>query len=310
MSALVSVIIPCYNVEPWVGAAVSSALAQTWPDTEVIVVNDGSTDGTAAVLRGLAGPRVRVLEQANLGAAAARNAGLREARGEFIQYLDGDDLLAPQKLARQLPMLSGAGSVCTCLWARFQGDPAGAAAEDSPLARDLDPVDFLLLHAAGGHMMHPAAWLVPRPIAGAAGPWDESLSLNDDGEYFARVCLASRRIVCAREPLSLYRSHLRGSLSGRRDRRSLESLHRSCRLVAAHLSRAEESPRVRRALADYFQRLEYETYPDAPDLCADAARRVRELGGSSLRPSMGARQALLARLVGWRLARRAARMLR
>lgn len=312
MSALVSIIIPCYNVEPWVGAAIDSALAQTWPDTEIIAVNDGSTDGTSAVLRRLEGPRVRVLEQGNRGAAAARNAGLREARGEFIQYLDGDDLLAPQKLARQVPVLAAGseGAVCTCLWARFDGDPAGAVAEDSPLARDLDPVDFLLLHTAGGHMMHPAAWLVPRSVAGDAGPWDESLSLNDDGEYFARVSLASRRILCAREPLALYRSHVPRSLSGRRDRRSLESLHRSCVLVAAHLARAEDSPRVRRALADYFQRLEYELYPDATDLCADAARRVRELGGSSLRPPMGARQALLARLVGWRLARRAARILR
>jgi glycosyltransferase involved in cell wall biosynthesis len=307
MSPLVSIVIPCFNAEAWVAAAVESALAQTCRDVEVIAVDDGSTDGSPAVLGRLAGPRVRVIEQPNRGAAAARNAGLGAAGGEFIQFLDADDLLAPSKIAGQVALLraAGPGAVSTSRWARFQGAPAAARPADSPLSGDLAPVDFLLLHAAGGHMMHPAAWLVPAAVARAAGPWDESLTLNDDGEYFARVCLAARRIVHAPDSLALYRSHVAGSLSGRRDRRSLESLYRSCGLIAAHLTDAEDSPRVRRALADYFQRLAYELYPGAPDLFRRAESKARALGGSGLRPPMGRRQAWLARVVGWRLARRA-----
>jgi glycosyltransferase involved in cell wall biosynthesis len=309
MNPLVSIIIPCFNAEPWVAAAVESALAQTWKEIEIIAINDGSSDGSKAVLQGYAGPRVQVIDQPNQGAAAARNAGLRAARGEFIQFLDADDLLTPTKIANQLSLLEtrGTGFVGTARWARFRCDPAAAQEEaNSPLFCDLAAIDFLLLHTAGGYMMHPAAWLVPSAIASAAGPWDETLSLNDDGEYFSRVVLAAQGIVHAHDSLTLYRSYVPESLSGRRDRRSLESLYRSCELVAKHLTAAEDSPRVRCALADYFQRLAYEAYPGAPDLSRRAEARSRALGGSALRPPMGRRQALLARLVGWRLARRAA----
>jgi len=308
MNPLVSVIVPCFNAEPWVGAAIESALAQNWTELEVIAVNDGSTDGSLSALSRYAGPRVRVIDRPNRGAAAARNAALGAAKGEFFQFLDADDILAPAKIANQVALLTAQGpdAVATSRWARFEGDPSVAVSTESPLYCDIAPVDYLLLNTGGGHMMHPGAWLVPAPVANRAGLWNESLSLNDDGEYFARVALASRRIVHSSSSLTLYRSGLPGSLSGRSDRGSLESLCRSCELVADHLLAAEDSPRARRALADYFQRLAYEVYPAAPDLFQRAEARVRALGGSSVRPSMGRRQAWLARLVGWRLARRAA----
>jgi glycosyltransferase involved in cell wall biosynthesis len=308
MTPLVSIIIPCYNAEAWVGDAVRSALAQSWESVEVIAVNDGSSDASLSVLEGLRGPRLRVIDQRNRGASAARNAGLRAAAGQFVQFLDADDLLAPGKIASQVALLatSAAGAAATGRWARFTSDPAAAEVTPSPLFADLSPVELLILETAAGHMMHPAAWLVPAAVARAAGPWDESLSLNDDGEYFARVALAASRVVHAGDALSLYRSGVPGSLSGRRDRRALESLSRSCELVAGHLSAAEDSPRVRSALADYFQRLAFEVYPEAPDLSRRAEARAAALGGSRARPPMGGRQALLARLVGWRLARRLA----
>jgi glycosyltransferase involved in cell wall biosynthesis len=311
MKPLVSVIIPCYNAERWVADSVASALAQTWPEIEVIAVNDGSSDGSLEVLKRISGPRVRVIDQPNRGASAARNTGLREARGAFIQFLDADDLLTSGKIAEQVALLESQGTeaVATTRWARFTRDPANAYTTESPLFRDLSPVDFLLLYAAGGHMMHPAAWLVPSSVAKNAGPWNESLSLNDDGEYFSRVVMASKRILHAPDSLTFYRSYVPNSLSGRRDRRSLDSLYRSFELVAHHLSGAENSPRVHRALADCFQRLVYEVYPEAPDLSSNAAVRVKEFGGSELPPQMGRRQALLARFVGWKLAKRIARNL-
>jgi glycosyltransferase involved in cell wall biosynthesis len=306
MRPLVSIIVPCYNAEPWVGASIESALAQTWTEIEVIAVNDGSKDNSIAVLRRFEGPRVRILDQANSGASAARNAGLRIAKGRYIQFLDADDLLTPGKISAQVKLLESQGedAVATARWGRFQEDPALAEFTDSPLFRDLAPVDFLLNLTATGNMMHPAAWLVPSEVTLKAGPWDERLTLNDDGEYFARVALSAKKISFSPDSVALYRSGLPTSLSARRDRRSLESLYLSCDLVAARLVAAEDSPRVKRALADYYQRLVFEIYPDAPDLCRRAELEVNKLGGSSLRPAMGWRQALLARLVGWRMARR------
>jgi glycosyltransferase involved in cell wall biosynthesis len=274
----------------------------------VIAVNDGSRDNSMAVLRRFEGPRVRLLDQANSGASAARNAGLRVAKGKYIQFLDADDLLTPGKISAQVKLLEsqGEGAVATARWGRFRDDPAVADFTDSPLFRDLAPVDFLLNLTAAGLMMHPAAWLVPSEVVLKAGPWDERLTLNDDGEYFARVALSAKKISFSPDSIALYRSGLTTSLSARRDRRSLESLYLSCDLVAARLLAAEDSPRVKRALADYYQRLVFEIYPDAADLCRRAESEVKRLGGSSLRPTTGWRQAILARLVGWRIAKRVA----
>jgi glycosyltransferase involved in cell wall biosynthesis len=307
MTPLVSILIPAYNAASWLAQTLDSALAQTHPHCEIIVVDDGSTDSTLAVARSYESREVRVLSQANSGASAARNRALQLARGDFIQYLDADDLLSPEKIAAQLTVLHARapGILATCRWGRFEDDPARARFVDAVVFRDFAPVDYLLLHTREARMMHPAAWLVPRNVADRAGPWDERLSLNDDGEYFARVVLASAGIVFTPDPAAAYyRSGIGGSLSQRRSPRALASLALSVELVAAHLAAAEDSDRTRQALADYWQRLVYELYPGDPAASRSAARRVRELGGSRVPPPMGARRRLLARLLGWRLVRR------
>ena len=87
----VSILIPAYNAERFVGAALQSALHQTWPDTEIIVVDDGSKDQTYTVAKRYDSAKVKILRQENRGAAAARNTALRQAQGDFLQYIDADD---------------------------------------------------------------------------------------------------------------------------------------------------------------------------------------------------------------------------
>ena len=153
-------------------------------------------------------------------------------------------------------------------------------------------------------MMQPAAWLAPRAVLDRAGPWNEALSLNDDGEYFARVALAARQILFCPDARSYYRSGVSSSLSRRKDRRALASYFHSVELTAAHLSAADSSPRTRAALAYAWKWLAFEMYPGAPELADRAERESLALGGSSA-PFPGARKfQLLASLLGWRLARR------
>src|SRR5436190_19200034 len=102
MAELVSVLIPAYNAERWVTAAIRSATEQTWPNVEVIVVDDGSRDDTLAVARQSESGSVRVVTQPNMGACVARNTALALAQGRYIQWLDADDLLAPGKIAAQM----------------------------------------------------------------------------------------------------------------------------------------------------------------------------------------------------------------
>lgn len=107
MDGMISIIVPVYNVEKYIEETIASVLAQTYPDWELLLVEDGSSDGTAERIERIAeerkDPRLRLLRQpSNQGAARARNRGLQEARGRYIAYLDADDLWAPEKLEREL----------------------------------------------------------------------------------------------------------------------------------------------------------------------------------------------------------------
>jgi len=105
MSLLVSILIPCYNAERWITHAIDSALAQTWNDKEVIVVDDGSTDSSLDVIRGFR-ERIRWETGPNRGGGAARNRLLELANGQWIQYLDADDYLLPNKIAHQMDFIA------------------------------------------------------------------------------------------------------------------------------------------------------------------------------------------------------------
>lgn len=304
---LVSIIIPCYNAGAWLPDAVESALAQTWPRKEIIVVNDGSGDDSLAVARRYEARGVRVIDQPNRGASAARNAGLGTARGEYVQFLDADDILALGKVDAQMRLFTLRGRENVLVsggWARFQRDPREADFVPQANWRDMTGVEFLQMHFETGAMMQPAAWLSPRALLDRAGPWDESLSLNDDGEYFARVMLAAERIVFCADARSYYRSGLTNSLSGRSDRRALESLYRSVDLTLGYLNSSDTSPRTIAASAHGWKWIAFEMYPGAPDLARAAERNSVMLGGSRRPFPAGGRFQLASMFLGWRLAKR------
>lgn len=102
---LVSIIIPAYNAEKYIGRAIESALGQTYKDIEIIVVDDGSTDRTAEIVRSFQDPKIRYLRQENKFQGAARNYGIKESRGEYITFLDADDMYLPEKVERQVKFL-------------------------------------------------------------------------------------------------------------------------------------------------------------------------------------------------------------
>jgi glycosyltransferase involved in cell wall biosynthesis len=306
MKPLVSILIPAYNAEDWIAETLQSALQQTWDNTEIIVVDDGSSDRTYAIAKTFASPQLQVITQPNQGAAAARNRALQVAQGDFIQFLDADDLLAPDKLAIQLNHLSwdNPQQIASGEWARFYQSPQAATFTPEPLWANYDPIAWLVLAWEGHWMMHPAAWLIPRAISDQAGNWDASLSLNDDGEYFCRVVLASAGVQFCPGARSFYRSGLPDSLSDTKSDQAWQSLYQTLMSNQVHLLAVENTPRTRHACATALQRFIYEVYPAVPHLCQLAAQQVIELGGTQLRPTGGPLFNLLAQAVGWRWAKR------
>ncbi len=303
---LVSILIPCYNAAPWLAETLESALAQTWAHKEIIVVDDGSRDGSAPLARTYEPRGVQVLTQTNKGAAAARNTAYAASHGNFIQFLDADDLLAPDKIARQMALAATQPQACLISgeWARFTSKASEARFAPMPTWRDLGAVEFQQIVRETNGMMHPAAWLCARSLLDKSGPWDETLTVDDDGEYFQRVMLHAGRINFCPGARSFYRSQLGASLSGRKDRRSLEKYHRAAQLRQEALLAADRSPRTVAAVAYAWKQAAFELYPVCPELARDAEVRSLALGGSVRPFCAGGRFQLAARLLGWRLAKR------
>lgn len=305
VTPLVSILIPCHNAARWLGESLESALAQTHPECEIIVVDDGSSDHSLEIARSYGSRGVLVATQPNLGASAARNHAFRLSKGAFIQYLDADDILDPGKVAAQISLLQQCppDTLSSGHWIRFSGKPGSHPAESHSNQRDLSGVEFLQLFYEKATMMQPGAWLSPRGLLEKAGPWDEFLSVNDDGEYFARVMLRSSGIRYCPEAIVYYRSEGAQTLSRRRSPAALRSVFRATELITGHLLAADRSQRSLAAAAYAWKWTAFELLPEDPALSREAESRCHELGGSNLPYPAGPRLGTLAGLIGWRRAK-------
>ena len=307
---LVSILIPAYRAEATLAATLDSALAQTWPNTEIVVVDDGSPDDTLAVARAYEPQGVTVVAQGeNRGQTATLNRALAAMHPDaaFVQYLDADDIIGPTKVEVQVHRLLAEppGTLATCAWARFYGDdPDEAVFAPHHDQHDYDdPIDWLVDDWTGQGTMPPGAWLYPRSVVDAVGPWHEALSLNNDMEYFTRTILAARKIAYCGDARLYYRSG-HANLSGRRDDAAMDSQREVIRLSTERLLAHEDSPRTRRASACYWQYLAFMSYPDFPGLSHDAEERADALGGGTLQPGGGRLHNMIRDTLGWRAAAR------
>lgn len=213
MTRRVSVVIPCFNAAATVGEAIESALAQSWRDVEIIVVDDGSSDGSAEVLRSFAN-RIRIDSEPNRGASAARNRATALAAGAYIQYLDADDLLTPQAIERRLLALDDTGAdVAYSDWQRFEMDAAGSRRLGEIVARRIEDVDpDAEIACATDFWAPPAALLYRRRIVGAIGGWNERLPVIQDARFLFDAARHGARFVHVPGVSALYR-HAASSLS-------------------------------------------------------------------------------------------------
>ncbi len=184
----VSVVVPAFNVAPYVDDCLASVRAQTLHDWECIVVDDGSTDGTAQRVRQHADPRIRLIGQPNSGVSAARNAGLAQARGSYVHFLDGDDRLHPQALQRlsaELDANPRALAAYGSVWAIFED---GSSYPQKPLhRRSFVSGDLLEALMRWEIFVSVGCCQVRAQTAREVGGFREDLRLSEDWEFFCRV---------------------------------------------------------------------------------------------------------------------------
>jgi glycosyltransferase involved in cell wall biosynthesis len=199
----VTVIIPAYNQSRYLGEAVQSVLAQTYGDFEIVVVDDGSTDDTRSVAAGFTDPRVRYIYQQNRGLSAARNTGIRHARGALLTFLDSDDLFLPEKLGLLVAALDENPHV---------GFVAGQAVLIDEVSRPVGEVfdrglpadrSELLL----GNPLHVGSVLLRREWQERVGLFDETLRSYEDWDMWLRLVRAGCQMQWVDRPVSLYRFH-------------------------------------------------------------------------------------------------------
>jgi len=313
MKPLVSILIPAYNAVDWLSDTLRSAIAQTWDNKEIIVVDDGSKDDTLALAREFESDTVKVFTQNNQGAAAARNTAFSISKGEYIQWLDADDLIAPEKIARQMEALEQAPGKRILLsgeWGRFMYRYDRAQFIPNALWCDLDKVDWLIRKMGQNIYMQTATWLVSRELTEAAGPWDTRLLGDDDGEYFCRVLLASEGVRFVPDARVYYRASGASSLSyigGSERKRDAQWL--SMKLHIGYIRSLEDSERVHEVCVKFLQNWMVFFYPERLDLFGQAEEMAKSLGGQLKPPRLSWKYSWIKAIFGWPLARRAQRSL-
>jgi len=312
MPELISILIPAYNAERWIPDTLRSALAQTWPRTEIIVVDDGSKDRTLEVSRSFASSSVKVVTQPNAGAPAARNRALAEAQGSYIQWLDADDLLDADKLTRQMQVaheLADPRVLLSCPFGTFFYRPEKAEFVETSLWRDLMPIDYFLTRFQDNVCFQTDAWLVSRELTEAAGLWTDVGSPDDDGEYFCRVAMKSRMVKFVKDARTYYRVGNFGSLSQTASKKALNLLFQSKVKCINYLLEMEDSPRARAASIQLLQDWMPYFYPEQEAIIAQAQELARKLGGDLIAPRLKWKYRPLESLLGYKAALKMSRIL-
>lgn len=308
MKGKVSILIPLYNKAAYVADTFQSALQQTYSNLEIIVVDDGSTDGSLEIAQQYAKQypdKIRVYQQNHKGACAARNRAFALSSGAYIQYLDADDLLAPDKIEQQMAYFDGSGTeeyVVNGRYGRFREhkhEPIDWGPHPS-IQKHLDPIDWILAN----HVSTIACWLTPRKLIQMTGEWNERLFINQDIEFFLRVLLHATKVYyCDRAKMYYRVIPGNGSVSQKfRTRLGLESNFHSIVSIEHHLLSKENSERIRRFIVNQYIQFLYRYYPIRNEYIHKALEKVKTYGGSTLRPEGGKLLKILDQIFGWKIA--------
>lgn len=211
-NALVSIIIPCYNSEQYISETLDSLIEQTYQNWECIIVDDNSTDQSWDIMESYQQSypeKISIYRNPKKGACAARNFGTVHARGEFIQYLDADDLLKANKIEMQLSILKkNPNSIIYCDKVDFEITCTKIDKICSNDVKKYSPLDFLL----GQEDVYPHCWLAYADNIKSQN-WDEKVLLNQDGEFFYRILQNLDKVIYADNTYCYYRTQNTQSIS-------------------------------------------------------------------------------------------------
>jgi glycosyltransferase involved in cell wall biosynthesis len=301
MTKKVSILIPLYNAEKYVGACIDSILNQSYPNIEIIIVDDGSTDNSLELVKTYTSEKVKIHTQANQGGCSARNKAFELSTGDYIVFFDADDLLYKDKISNQMALVAQFGDayIYSSQWIPFTGKEPTTFPPKSVIDKDFDsPVDWLTtswLNRSG----QTAIWLTPRKLIEKAGKWDETLKVNQDGDFFCRVLLTAKGVKFADEAYLFYRRDVATSISKKHIPERAKSMLQSYMNYEAIL-KIDNSYATKKALAYNYIKFIYIHYPKQSELINIAWERINQLEVKENWKIGGKKFQFLSQLIGFK----------
>jgi len=299
---LVSICIPAYNVEKYISETLLSLISQTYQNLEIVIVDDGSTDNTIEKVVNIKDDRINIIKVQNGGASKARNVAFTFSAGEYILFFDADDYVSPEFIENLLSVIKHPSEISVASWGRFYGfDKRSFQLDDNILNYDCKFEEWIMKYwYYNQQTTPPGRVLMHRMVVEKAGLWNESLSLNDDFEFFSRIFLHCTCIRSAEKAMFMYRSGIAG-LSSKKNRIAYESYFLSLQLSFNNItSLFIQFPTIKIACANVWQGFIHEIYPLHPDLIRLAQSEIQCLGGSNLKYNAGGLSAFLSPILGWK----------
>jgi len=302
-----SILIPAYNAAKFIGETLASCVQQGRDCIEeIIVINDHSEDDTRGEVERFQAEhsdfRIILEDNPTKGACAARNHALSLAKGDAIQWLDADDLLGEGKLEAQLELLcQNPKHLIASKWRRFDGDLTNLWPEEqgawSHVPDQSSPKEWLLAE----RMMIPAGWLGSRQLFESIQPWDTSLLINQDGEYFTRAIVASAGVILEPESRVYYRSEMQGSVSQFKPNKA-PSLFASIESFEQTVLQLGNDSDIKTLISNHYMGFLYRVYPLVPELRKKAQAKIKRYGKPTRQNDVA--ESMMARLIcvvfGWR----------
>ena len=307
---LVSVIVPTHNAADTIVECIESLINQSYRNLEIILCNDRSTDKSYdSIEHLLSDPRITWISSDRPGACAARNTGFRRCTGDYIQFLDADDLMARNKLELQIDQIESCSNpnetVSFSALVQFRdGSPpeSGERWHEDPKIFD-KPMQLLCKLLLSDHYIQTGQWLLSRRLAQQTGPWDESLVADQDGEYFARVLQQAHTVLSCPEAVVYYRKAVAGQISSRTGASHFQSRLAALETKISILRERVGQEMLKAIVAEQCQRIATRSYPRSKSTSKRAVQ-IMEKHDCQFAPAFPTKRlAMIAKIFGWRFAR-------
>jgi glycosyltransferase involved in cell wall biosynthesis len=311
---LVSIIVSCYNAEKYIAATLESLIIQTYHKTEIIVVDDGSTDMSANIIKSFKDDRLKYYYQKNKGQCAALNLGFNLSSGSLIKFYDADDILHPYSIGGQVESLEGKSESALSFieWKRFFNDELPDNVNEisyNTIHRDCFPVEHITF-SDGTPMFQCGMWLIPRTLFFKTGLWDKRLSLINDTEFFSRILTKASNLIFSDKGITFYRTNFKSSsLSSDFSKKGIKSAILSIDLTARWFLQIENSERIKRVIVNSYVMILEWSFPAQITYCKIIEKRLAAYPKTYITyTKSGKAYNLILHLFGWKIARRLAKV--